>query len=102
MREKDSAAVAEAARSSIAQHVEAMLAYKDLGVPTFDYGNNIRQEAKDMGVAHAFDFPGFVPAYVRPLFCSGIGTFRWVALSVDPEEDSRNAPRVTELLASVR
>ena len=54
-----------------------MLAYKEMGVPTFDYGNNIRQEAKDMGVTHAFDFPGFVPAYVRPLFCRGVGPFRW-------------------------
>src|SRR5687768_4837593 len=80
MRERDPAAVAAAARESIAVHVEAMLAYKDMGVPTFDYGNNIRQEAKDMGVEHAFDFPGFVPAYVRPLFCRGIGPFRWVAL----------------------
>ena len=68
-------------KQSIAQHVEAMLAFKAMGVPTFDYGNNIRQEAKDMGVAHAFDFPGFVPAYVRPLFCRGIGPFRWAALS---------------------
>src|SRR5499427_7892676 len=77
MRERDPASVAEAARVSIAQHVEAMLAYREMGVPTFDYGNNIRQEARDVGVTHAFDFPGFVPAYVRPLFCRGIGPFRW-------------------------
>ena len=81
MRERDPAAVAAAARESMARHVEAMLAFKEMGVPTFDYGNNIRQEAMDEGVTHAFDFPGFVPAYVRPLFCRGIGPFRWVALS---------------------
>jgi urocanate hydratase len=98
MRERDPAAVAEAARVSIAQHVEAMLAYKDMGVPTFDYGNNIRQEAKDMGVTHAFDFPGFVPAYVRPLFCRGIGPFRWAALSGDPEDIYRTDQRVKELI----
>jgi urocanate hydratase len=98
MRERDPAAVAEAAKLSIAQHVEAMLAYKQMGVPTFDYGNNIRQEAKDMGVARAFDFPGFVPAYVRPLFCRGIGPFRWAALSGDPEDIYRTDQRVKELI----
>ena len=98
MRERDPEAVAEAARISIAQHVEAMLTYKDMGVPTFDYGNNIRQEAKDMGVAHAFDFPGFVPAYVRPLFCRGVGPFRWVALSGDPEDIYRTDAKVKELI----
>jgi urocanate hydratase len=98
MRERDPAAVAEAARISIAQHVEAMLAYKAMGVPTFDYGNNIRQEAKDMGVTHAFDFPGFVPAYVRPLFCRGIGPFRWAALSGDPVDIYRTDQRVKELI----
>ena len=98
MRERDPAAVAEAARISIARHVEAMLSYKDMGVPTFDYGNNIRQEAKDTGVVHAFDFPGFVPAYVRPLFCRGIGPFRWVALSGDPEDIYRTDSRVKELI----
>ena len=98
MRERDPAAVAVAARESIARHVEAMLAYKDMGVPTFDYGNNIRQEAKDMGVAHAFDFPGFVPAYVRPLFCRGIGPFRWVALSGDPEDIYKTDAKVKELI----
>ena len=99
MRERDPAAVAEAARLSMAQHVEAMLAYREMGVPTFDYGNNIRQEAKDMGVTHAFDFPGFVPAYVRPLFCRGIGPFRWAALSGDPEDVYRTDRRVKELIA---
>ncbi|HEY4070276.1 MAG TPA: urocanate hydratase [Sphingomicrobium sp.] len=98
MRERDPAAVAEAARVSIARHVEAMLAFRELGVPTFDYGNNIRQEAKDMGVTHAFDFPGFVPAYVRPLFCRGIGPFRWAALSGDPEDIYRTDQRVKELI----
>src|SRR5687767_2454444 len=99
MRERDPAAVAEAARESIAAHVEAMLAYKDMGVPTFDYGNNIRQEAKDEGVDRAFDFPGFVPAYVRPLFCRGIGPFRWVALSGDPEDIYKTDARVKELIS---
>ena len=98
MRERDPAEVAEAAKRSIAQHVEAMLAYKNMGVPTFDYGNNIRQEAKDVGVTHAFDFPGFVPAYVRPLFCRGIGPFRWTALSGDPEDIYRTDQRVKELI----
>jgi urocanate hydratase len=98
MRERDPAAVAEAARISIARHVEAMLSYKEMGVPTFDYGNNIRQEAFDTGVTRAFDFPGFVPAYVRPLFCRGIGPFRWVALSGDPEDIYKTDQRVKELI----
>jgi len=98
MRERDPAAVAEAARISIARHVEAMLSFKEIGIPVFDYGNNIRQEAKDMGVTHAFDFPGFVPAYVRPLFCRGIGPFRWAALSGDPEDIYRTDQRVKELI----
>ena len=98
MRERDPAAVAAAARESMAKHVEAMLAFQKLGVPTFDYGNNIRQEAKDEGVTHAFDFPGFVPAYVRPLFCRGIGPFRWAALSGDPEDIYRTDQRVKELM----
>ena len=98
MRERDAEAVVKAARESMARHVEAMLAFKDMGVPTFDYGNNIRQEAKDMGVTHAFDFPGFVPAYVRPLFCRGIGPFRWAALSGDPEDIYRTDQRVKELI----
>ena len=98
MRERDPAAVAEAARVSIASHVEAMLAFKAIGVPTFDYGNNIRQEAFNQGVSHAFDFPGFVPAYVRPLFCRGIGPFRWAALSGDPEDIYRTDAKVKELI----
>jgi urocanate hydratase len=98
MRESDPAATAAAAKQSIARHVEAMLAYNAMGVPTFDYGNNIRQEAFDEGVANAFDFPGFVPAYVRPLFCRGIGPFRWVALSGDPEDIYRTDAKVKELI----
>jgi urocanate hydratase len=98
MREKDPKAVEDAARASMAVHVEAMLAYRDIGVPTFDYGNNIRQIAKDEGVARAFDFPGFVPAYVRPLFCRGIGPFRWAALSGDPEDIFRTDAKVKELI----
>ncbi|MDB5691133.1 MAG: hutU [Alphaproteobacteria bacterium] len=97
-RERDPKAVEEAARASMAVHVEAMLAFREMGIPTFDYGNNIRQVAKDAGVAHAFDFPGFVPAYVRPLFCRGIGPFRWVALSGDPEDIYRTDAKVKELI----
>jgi urocanate hydratase len=85
-RAKDPDAVAAAARKSIARHVRAMLAFAAQGVPVFDYGNNIRQVAKDEGVANAFDFPGFVPAYIRPLFCRGVGPFRWAALSGDPQD----------------
>jgi urocanate hydratase len=98
MRERNPTVVAEAARISMARHVEAMLSYREMGVPTFDYGNNIRQEALDMGVSHAFDFPGFVPAYVRPLFCRGIGPFRWAALSGDPEDIYRTDAKVKELI----
>jgi urocanate hydratase len=98
MRERDPAAVEKAARESMAVHVNAMLDFRRMGVPTFDYGNNIRQVAKDEGVEHAFDFPGFVPAYVRPLFCRGIGPFRWAALSGDPEDIYRTDSRVKELI----
>jgi len=98
MRERAPEAVEEAARRSMAIHVEAMLAFREMGVPTFDYGNNIRQVAKDSGVTHAFDFPGFVPAYVRPLFCRGIGPFRWAALSGDPEDIYRTDAKVKELI----
>ncbi|HET7728756.1 MAG TPA: urocanate hydratase [Usitatibacter sp.] len=90
-------AVAAAARRSIAAHVRAMLGFHRLGVPTVDYGNNIRQEAKDEGVEDAFAFPGFVPAYIRPLFCEGKGPFRWVALSGDPEDIYRTDAKVKEL-----
>jgi urocanate hydratase len=97
-RESDPAGVAAAARRSMARHVEAMLAFQAMGVPVFDYGNNLRQEAKDEGVKHAFDFPGFVPAYVRPLFCRGIGPFRWVALSGDPADIAATDAKVKELI----
>ncbi len=97
-RESDPDAVATAARKSMAVHVRAMLEFHNLGIPTFDYGNNIRQEAKDEGVENAFDFPGFVPAYVRPLFCRGVGPFRWVALSGDPEDIYKTDQKVKELI----
>jgi urocanate hydratase len=86
-----------AAAASCAVHVRAMLAFKAMGVPTVDYGNNIRQVAFDQGVADAFDFPGFVPAYIRPLFCRGKGPFRWVALSGDPEDIRRTDARLKQL-----
>ena len=91
-------AVAAAASASMAVHVRAMLEMQANGVPTFDYGNNIRQVALDEGVDDAFAFPGFVPAYVRPLFCRGIGPFRWVALSGDPEDIYRTDAKVRELI----
>ena len=97
-RASDPAAVAKAAKASMAVHVRAMLDFQAAGVPTTDYGNNIRQVAKDEGVDNAFDFPGFVPAYIRPLFCRGIGPFRWAALSGDPEDIYRTDAKVKELL----
>ena len=97
-RESDPDAVAEAAAKSMATHVTAMLEFARMGVPTFDYGNNIRQVAFDQGVENAFDFPGFVPAYVRPLFCRGVGPFRWAALSGDPEDIYRTDAKVKELI----
>jgi len=97
-RESAPKEVEAAARASIATHVRAMLAFKDMGIPTFDYGNNIRQVALEEGVTHAFDFPGFVPAYVRPLFCRGIGPFRWAALSGDPEDIYKTDAKVKELI----
>jgi urocanate hydratase len=97
-RAQNPEAVREAARASIAVHVQAMLDFHKAGVPTVDYGNNIRQVAKDEGVADAFAYPGFVPAYVRPLFCRGIGPFRWVALSGDPADIARTDAKVKELI----
>lgn len=97
LRESDPDAVAAAASKSIAVHVRAMLEFHNSGIPTFDYGNNIRQVASDQGVSNAFDFPGFVPAYVRPLFCRGVGPFRWVALSGDPEDIYRTDEKVKEM-----
>lgn len=90
--------VRDAAKQAMRVHVEAMLAFQQMGVPTFDYGNNIRQMAFDQGLKNAFDFPGFVPAYVRPLFCRGVGPFRWVALSGDPEDIYRTDAKVKELI----
>ncbi len=90
--------VRAAAMKSMRTHVEAMLAFQQMGVPVFDYGNNIRQMALDAGCRNAFDFPGFVPAYVRPLFCRGVGPFRWVALSGDPEDIYRTDAKVKELI----
>jgi urocanate hydratase len=87
-----------AATASCALHVRAMLGFQQLGVPVVDYGNNLRQVAKDAGVANAFDYPGFVPAYIRPLFCRGIGPFRWVALSGNPEDIYRTDAKVRELI----
>ncbi|MCA4922310.1 MAG: urocanate hydratase, partial [Methylobacterium sp.] len=94
----DPRGVTAAARKSMAAHVRAMLDFHRMGVPTVDYGNNIRQMALEEGVADAFDFPGFVPAYIRPLFCKGIGPFRWCALSGDPEDIYRTDEKVKELL----
>ncbi|WP_202898807.1 urocanate hydratase [Komagataeibacter europaeus] len=98
MRITDPAAVEKAAKESMRLHVEAMVAFHKLGIPTFDYGNNIRQMAYEAGCADAFAFPGFVPAYIRPLFCRGIGPFRWAALSGDPEDIYRTDQKVKELL----
>ena len=97
-RESDTAAVEKAAKASMKVHVAAMLDFEKSGVPTFDYGNNIRQVAYDEGLKNAFDFPGFVPAYIRPLFCKGIGPFRWVALSGDPEDIYKTDAKVKELI----
>ena len=97
-RESDPAAVEAAARESIRIHVEAMVAFSNRGVPTIDYGNNIRQVAMDEGLDDAFAFPGFVPACIRPLFCRGIGPFRWCALSGDPEDIYRTDDKVKALI----
>ena len=98
MRVRDPETVEARAKHSIAEQVQAMLAFHAMGIPTVDYGNNIRQVAKDEGVANAFDFPGFVPAYIRPLFCRGIGPFRWAALSGDPEDIYKTDAKVKELI----
>ena len=97
-RAGDPAGVVKAAKASMAVQVRAMLAFQQMGVPTFDYGNNLRQMALEAGVGKAFDFPGFVPAYIRPLFCRGIGPFRWVALSGDPEDIYRTDAKLKQLL----
>jgi urocanate hydratase len=97
-RETDPKAVNRAARASMAEHVRAMLDFHRMGIPVVDYGNNIRQMALEEGVKDAFDFPGFVPAYIRPMFCRGIGPFRWAALSGDPEDIYRTDAKVKELM----
>lgn len=97
-RESDPKTVEAAACASMKVQVQAMLDFWNAGVPTLDYGNNIRQVAQDAGLENAFDFPGFVPAYIRPLFCRGIGPFRWVALSGDPEDIYKTDAKVKELL----
>jgi urocanate hydratase len=94
----DPEGVVRAAKESMAAHVRAMLDFHAMGIPTLDYGNNIRQMAQDVGVDNAFDFPGFVPAYIRPLFCRGIGPFRWAALSGDPEDIYKTDQKVKELI----
>ncbi|SFK38231.1 urocanate hydratase [Pseudovibrio ascidiaceicola] len=97
-RESDPKAVEKAARASMKVHVKAMLDFHERGVPTVDYGNNIRQMAFEEGLENAFDFPGFVPAYIRPLFCKGVGPFRWAALSGDPEDIYKTDQKVKELI----
>ena len=98
LRTSDPQLVILEAKKSMAVHVRAMLDLHSTGIPTLDYGNNIRQVAKDEGVSNAFDFPGFVPAYIRPLFCRGVGPFRWVALSGDPEDIYKTDAKVRELI----
>ncbi|MBL4767599.1 MAG: urocanate hydratase, partial [Rhodobacteraceae bacterium] len=97
-RESDPKSVEKAARASMKTQVAAMVDFWNAGVPTFDYGNNIRQVALDEGLDNAFSFPGFVPAYIRPLFCRGVGPFRWVALSGDPEDIYKTDAKVKELI----
>ena len=97
LRAADPKRYAERSQESMARHVEAMLAFQKKGAEVFDYGNNLRQRAYDWGVKQAFDFPGFVPAYIRPLFCEGKGPFRWVALSGDPEDIYRTDEAIAQL-----
>lgn len=101
-RESDPKSVAAAAKKSMVAHVQAMLDFKAMGSAVLDYGNNIRQMAKDEGLEGAFGFPGFVPAYIRPLFCRGVGPFRWAALSGDPEDIRRTDDKVRELIPDDR
>ncbi|MGH7009956.1 MAG: urocanate hydratase, partial [Caulobacteraceae bacterium] len=97
-READPGGTAAAARASMASHVRTMLEFQRRGVPTFDYGNNLRQMARDGGVEDAFAFPGFVPAYIRPLFCRGVGPFRWAALSGEPEDIFKTDEKVKAMM----
>ena len=101
LRSQDEAAVVAAAKASMAVQVKAMLDLQQRGAATLDYGNNIRQMALEVGLENAFDFPGFVPAYIRPLFCQGIGPFRWVALSGDPEDIYKTDAKVKELYQTI-
>ena len=96
-RETDKKAVEKASRASMKAHVKAMVDFHEMGIPTVDYGNNIRQVALEEGLETAFSFPGFVPAYIRPLFCKGIGPFRWCALSGDPEDIRKTDAKMKEL-----
>ena len=98
LQERDPETVVAAAKDSMAVQVRAMLAFQARGIPTFDYGNNIRQMALEVGVENAFDFPGFVPAYIRPLFCRGVGPFRWVALSGEADDIYKTDAKVKELI----
>jgi urocanate hydratase len=100
MRKKDPERVVLEAKKSMRKHVEAMLAFHHKGIPTFDYGNNIRRMAFEAGLVNAFDFPGFVPAYIRPLFCEGKGPYRWVALSGDPEDIYKTDQKVKEIISN--
>jgi len=102
LRKNDPEEVAISAREAIANHVRGILGFQKMGIPCVDYGNNIRQEAKNVGVKNAFDFPGFVPAYVRPLFCVGKGPFRWAALSGDPEDIRKTDDKMRELFPEDR
>jgi urocanate hydratase len=102
LRKREPDEVAMSARESIANHVQAILQFKAMRIPCVDYGNNIRQEAKNAGVKNAFDYPGFVPAYIRPMFCVGKGPFRWVALSGDAEDIARTDAKVKELFPDDR
>src|SRR5205809_5546415 len=99
LRKTEPEEVALSARESIARHVRAILGFKAMGIPCVDYGNNIRQEARDAGLKNAFDYPGFVPAYIRPMFCAGRGPFRWVALSGDPADIARTDARMKDLFS---
>ena len=97
-QETEPKVVEKAARASMRDHVEAMVAFSEMGIPTLDYGNNIRQMALEEGLENAFAFPGFVPAYIRPLFCRGVGPFRWAALSGEPEDIYKTDAKVKELI----
>jgi urocanate hydratase len=102
LRKSEPGEVALSAREAIANHVRAILQFKAMGIPCVDYGNNIRQEAKNAGVKNAFDYPGFVPAYIRPMFCVGKGPFRWAALSGDPDDILRTDAKLRELFPEDR